>query len=213
MSSGRSSLRNISSDKEFWLILAFNALLVYTYLIGETSASLVVLLYFVQSVFIGIQYFVRLLALAKNKSAEVDGKPRQGRYGEAIFFLLHYGFFHFVYMFFLLKMVIDLPGSVDTKMFIVFIAALLGNTVLSAISDVKQDAAEKSTPAIFFQPYLRIIPMHLLIIYGFNNSSLFEVNKALLLFIILKTGADLLMHIAVNKTYKNKRPNVTGGWI
>ena len=128
-------------------------------------------------------------------------------------FLLHYGFFHLVYFFFIFKMVIDLPGAVDFKMFLLLLLALAGNTVLSTMSDVRQDNAAKESPGIFFQPYLRIFPMHLLIIYGFNTSSIENVNKALLLFIVLKTVADLLMHIVVNKTWKGKRPNATGGWV
>ena len=165
MSGKKSSIGNIISDKEFWLILAFNAILVYTYQIGETSASLVVLLYYVQSVFIGIQYFIRLVAIGKRNAQEKEDKPRQGVYGEAVFFLLHYGFFHLVYFFFIIKMVIDLPGVVDFKMLLLLMLALAGNTVLSTMSDVRQDRAAKESPSIFFQPYLRIFPMHLLIIY------------------------------------------------
>ena len=40
-----------------------------------------------------------------------------------------------------------------------------------------------------FYPYARIIPMHLTIVFGFN------FGGALILFLVLKTFADVIMHI------------------
>lgn len=63
-----------------------------------------------------------------------------------------------------------------------------------------------------FQPYIRIVPMHLLIMLGFNESAE-TISIAFIIFIILKSLADLLTHIVVNQTWKSGRPNVTEGWI
>lgn len=207
-----SSLRNIFSDKEFWLILFFNAAIFYTYLDGTTSASTLVFLYYLQSVFVGIQYFIRLLALGRMGVVSEDGKVTRN-YGTAFFFLFHYGFFHFVYAIFLVSVLVDLPGEVDFEVARVFLLALIGNTILSTISDIKRDREEMPlSMAVMFQPYFRIIPMHLLIIFGFNSEAR-GIEWAFLLFIGLKTIADTLMHVVVNKTWKGKRPNATGGWI
>jgi hypothetical protein len=144
-----------------------------------------------------------MLFLAKRSSAG---------FGLPFFFAFHYGFFHFVYFFFLITMIVDLPGSVDYNVTKYLLYALIANTVFSSISDVRKDAEYPVAPTlVMFQPYLRIVPMHLLIIFGFNSES--DLSWAFLLFIGLKTVADAVLHIMVNKTYLQKRPPATGGWI
>lgn len=107
-----------------------------------------------------------------------------------------------------------MPGSVDVGTVKIFLVALLGNTILSTISDIKRDKLELKVPIIvMFQPYFRVVPMHLFIMLAFATDSLETLTSAFLLFICLKTLADVGMHIVVNKTYRDKRPNATGGWI
>jgi hypothetical protein len=204
-------LKNIFKDKEFWLILAFNLVLIVTYYLGETSASLLVMLYFIQSLFIGLQYFVRLFALGFIYH-KID--PKHNRFALPFFFLFHYGFFHIVYFVFLISIVVKLPGSVDPSSVKLFALALLGNTILSSISDIKKDLVEPKVPiVVMFQPYFRIVPMHLFIMLAFATDSISTLSNAFLLFIILKSIADVSMHIVVNKTYLESRPNASGGWI
>ena len=207
----QSPIKNIFSDQEFWLILLFNLALVVTYYLGETSASLVVMLYYIQSLFIGIQYFIRLLGLGF-LFRKLDGKT--SRYGTAFFFLFHYGMFHLVYFVFLISIVTKLPGEVDFDAVKLFTLVLLGNTILSSISDIKKDRLEPKAPiVVMFQPYFRVVPMHLFIMLAFATESINMLSNAFLLFIILKSAADIGMHVVVNKTYREQRPNATGGWI
>ena len=204
-------LKNILSDQEFWLILLFNLALVVTYYLGETSASLVVMLYYIQSLFIGLQYFVRLLALGFMYH-KIDKK--HNRFALPLFFLFHYGFFHVVYFVFLISIVVKLPGAVDYDAVKLFALALFGNTILSSISDIKKDLVVPKLPImVMFQPYFRIVPMHLFIMLAFAVNSIQSLSNAFLFFIVLKSIADLAMHIVVNKTYREQRPNATGGWI
>lgn len=135
-------------------------------------------------------------------------------YGVAFFFLFHFGFFHLVYFIFLLGMISDFGGFGDTDILKYLIFALFGNTVLSTVvSDLKRDSQEKKSPVgVMFQPYIRIVPMHLLIMLGFNESAE-TISIVFIIFIILKSLADLLTHIVVNQTWKSERPNVTEGWI
>ncbi len=207
----RSHFKNILSDQEFWLILLFNVALLVTYYLGETSASLVVMLYYIQSLFIGLQYFVRLLFLGFMYHKL---NPKHNRFALPIFFLFHYGFFHVVYFVFLISIVVKLPGRVDPSAVKLFTLALLGNTVLSSISDIKKDLQEPKVPiVVMFQPYFRIVPMHLFIMLAFATDAISTLTNAFLFFIILKSIADVAMHIVVNKTYREQRPNATGGWI
>ena len=45
-----------------------------------------------------------------------------------------------------------------------------------------------------FYPYARILPMHLLIVGGFFLADGGAQTAAVVLFLILKTGADTVMH-------------------
>jgi len=65
---------------------------------------------------------------------------------------------------------------------------------------------------IMFQPYFRILPMHIFIIVGFNSEP-DSITSAFLIFIGLKTIADILMHIVVNQTFVRRRPKAIEGWI
>ncbi|MFT5512665.1 MAG: hypothetical protein ACI8SE_001063 [Bacteroidia bacterium] len=181
------------------------------YYLGETPASLIIILYYFQSLFIGLQYFIRLSAIGMMYH-KLD--PKHNRFTVALFFLFHYGFFHLVYFIFLISIVVEMPGSVDPGTVKFFVVALLGYTVLSTISDIKKDlTVPKVSVVVMFQPYFRIVPMHLFIMLAFATDSLETLTKAFLLFIVLKTIADIGMHIAVNKTYRDQRTNATGGWI
>ncbi|MBO6515813.1 MAG: hypothetical protein JJ975_04605 [Bacteroidia bacterium] len=200
-------LGNILSDQELWLVVVFNLAIFVAYLQDATTASTIVVLYYLQSVFIGIQYFIRLIGLGRM------GQAGSGKYGIAFFFLIHYGLFHVVYFVFLLTMMGQVPGKVEFDLMRWLLLALIGNTVLSTISDLKRDKQQPTLAGlVMFQPYLRVVPMHLLIIFGFTGDAA-RMDKAFLLFVGLKTLADVLMHIIVNKTYRSHRPNATGGWI
>jgi len=192
------------------LILAFNVAIFVAYIQDATTASTIILLYFIQSVLIGIQYFIRLLNLGK---LDASNKSAGARASVAMFFLMHYGLFHVGYFVFLYVMLIDIPGVVEVDLMKWIVPVLFANMVLSTVSDIKRDNEEpKIAGFVMFQPYLRVIPMHLLIIFGFN-SELSTFKWAFLLFVVLKTIADVIMHVIVNKTYREQRPNVTGGWI
>ncbi|MCB9261846.1 MAG: hypothetical protein H6607_05675 [Flavobacteriales bacterium] len=209
MQEKNSALRNILSDREFWMLLAFNISILVAYYLDRSTASMVVLVYFLQSVFIGLQYFIRLIAEAR-RTGKSEGKTP--KYGMALFFMFHYGMFHLVYIVFLFKILIDLPGKIDYRWATILFWVFMANGIFSGLSDAKKDAEGTSGGFTFFEPYFRIVPMHLLIIFGFNNSFT-SIDKTFLFFIGLKTLADLLMHIVTNKTFKHKRPNATEGWI
>jgi len=53
---------------------------------------------------------------------------------------------------------------------------------------------------IMFYPYLRIIPMHLTIIFG----SMLNTGGAVFLFMLLKTFADAGMHIVEHHLFRRK---------
>jgi len=174
-----------------------------------------------QSLLIGVQYFARLLSLKNTGVADVKinaSSPRK----MAFFFLLHYGFFHFVYFIFLAAMTFsDTPNiQVDVQYFLFAVSGFAVNTIFSLISQVRQDRVEHpSAGLIFFIPYLLIIPMHLFIILGFGQelSAAGETPFPFLhligsfgIFLILKTISDVLLYVVTNKTWKRERSRVIG---
>jgi hypothetical protein len=206
--------RNIFSDPEFWMILLFNGLFVFLYVIKEVSVGEVIWVYFMQSVLIGAQYFSRMLAMAFRSDTK-------WRFGMPFFFLIHYGGFHFVYLVFLIIITVsnDVNNNWDInfRLLLYSCSALLINMIFSTISDIKSERTEEKTPAtLMFIPYLRVFPMHIFILLGFNVAT----NKqpmnwllnmdAFLVFIVLKTLSDIIFHILVNKTWREKRTRVIG---
>lgn len=129
-----------------------------------------------------------------------------------MFFFVHYGMFHVVYAVFLFTIVMDIPGALDFDIIYAMIGVMVINTIMSTVSDVRRDREDEGNMAfMFFTPYLRVVPMHLFIMLAFNNSIGTQENKmtnALILFVGLKMLSDLIMHIVINKTWKDRRPPV-----
>lgn len=156
--------------------------------------------YWFQSVIIGWYSRKRVLAL---KNFSTDGLTMNGQTVPvepqslrkvARFFTLHYGFFHAGYLAFLLNKgaALDLWDRLG----------VIGVAVSFAISHRKSfeqniEADARGRPnlgALMFLPYLRILPMHLTIIIGHSIGG--NGAATVLLFSALKTGADVLMHLA-----------------
>jgi hypothetical protein len=161
--------------------------------------------YWAQSVIIGWFSRQRILALGHFSTAglEVNNQPVEPTYetqrSTANFFTLHFGFFHFVYMVFLFGLASNLQ-PLDWLGVAVAAVAFAYNHYASYRSNIAADAeGEPNIGTLMFLPYLRIIPMHLTIIFG---GALLQTNAstwAVLLFGVLKTGADVAMHIAEHR--------------
>jgi hypothetical protein len=213
--------KNIFSDPEFWFLIAINGVLAYLYKVGQIAVFTIVWIYYVQSLLIGVQYFVRLLSLKDSNASGGNKNPSSPR-SMAFFFLLHYGFFHFVYFIFLAAMTFsDTPNvQIDGKYFLYAVSGFAVNTIFSLISQVRQDRVEHPSPgSIFFIPYFRIVPMHLFIILGFGQElsasgespfPFLHIIGSFGIFLILKTISDVLLYVVTNKTWKHERPRVIG---
>ncbi len=110
----------------------------------------------------------------------------------AFFFLFHFGFFHFVYAIFLLT---GFSAGANAKIVLITGGIFLVESTLDLISrrSSKQKGEKENIGKIFLVPYLRIIPMHLMILLpGFLGYG------ASVTFLILKTVADIGMYIATS---------------
>jgi hypothetical protein len=161
---------------------------------------LVVLLwpYWVQSVIIGMYSRRRILALRQFSLEDTSGfdagSDEKTRLATARFFTFHYGFFHLGYFVFLWA-----STTVKvTPLQLVFLLAIAVSFALAHRASyqriMESDAAGKpNIGSVMFLPYLRIVPMHAAIIFGLG---MFQgMAWGVLVFGILKTIADLAMHV------------------
>lgn len=104
-------------------------------------------------------------------------------------------FFHFVYFIFLAGYTIlgsrDMTNLInftsDIKYILVSTSIFFVNHAISYFTTIKeyQNAHPRN---LFFLPYIRIIPMHLMLIIGLT------LPLPLIFFLVLKTLADTIMH-------------------
>ncbi len=189
-------MRKILLAPGFWILLSANIYILVYYLQYPDSIHTVIALFWIQSVMIGIFNALDMLTLTNtvDNSFTINDKPgnRQGCAG--LFFLFHYSFFHFVYIFFLVPSIIDLQ-KLDWRFIKVSFWLLLASSVIEFIYSKRRNRVEKvNISYMMFMPYARILPMHLLILLpGFLHIS------APAVFIALKIVADLVMFIMYQK--------------
>jgi hypothetical protein len=180
-------------------LLGANLFALFIAFLQNWSLAELMLIYWAQSVIIGASYVARIRSLDKfstknfkinDKSVEPTASTKRQT---AIFFALHYGFFHLAYLMFILS---EAPGALFDLGFVLCTAAFAFNHVFSYRYHREMDRA--GTPNIgtlMFTPYIRIVPMHMTIVLGGSLAG----TDNLLLFGLLKTAADTLMHVVEHK--------------
>lgn len=204
------------TDRATLGIVASNLLTLVTAWWQDWPLALMLWPYWCQSLVIGWFARKRILALGtfstegfRINDQAVEATPQTQR-RTANFFALHYGFFHLIYFIFLLTMSAmsgEPAASGDgTQVISPSFERIHGSDVLLVLglavsfwfshraSHREHVAADlRRVPNIgtlMFLPYLRIIPMHLTIIFGMALGD----GLGRLLFGALKTVADVLMH-------------------
>ena len=188
----------LPKDQTEWSLLGANlATLVMALWLNWQLIDLMVVYWF-QSVVIGASYVLRMLQLEKfsTENFTMNGRrvrPTTGaKWRVAGFFCVHFGFFHFVYAMFIFEG--DIGGAAPNLSMGLGVACLafLANHAFSYLHF--RDLDRQGTPNIgtlMSTPYLRIVPMHLTIIFG---AAIEVAGLGLLLFLGLKTISDILMH-------------------
>lgn len=151
--------------------------------------------YWIQSVIVGWYARKRIANLpdagAGDAAAgkQTDSEGESGTMSFALFFALHYGFFHLLYAGFLHEMH-PVSGAREA---LVLLACGASFALSQRATYAAQHAADLRRPpavgALMALPYLRVVPMHLAILVGAN----FSGTGALLFFAALKTAADVLL--------------------
>ncbi|MFN3984641.1 MAG: DUF6498-containing protein [Rhodocyclaceae bacterium] len=150
--------------------------------------------YWIQSVVIGWYARTRMLSLRdfSTEGFTSNGKPvpetEAAKRSTANFFTFHYGFFHAGYLVFLLS-----EHAVGTPLQMLVLAAcglpfILSQRETYAAQHAADLRGRPNLGSLMFLPYLRVLPMHLGVIFAgaFDGGT-----SALILFVALKTLGDL----------------------
>ena len=183
-------------------LLMSNGLAIWWAARDHLSLQTVMMIYWAQSVAIGAVNVLRIIALREYSTEDFRmGGPLSPSVGAKLkvagFFALHYGFFHVVYLVFILAAMTR--GRVDVNVpFVLYGAALFAGTDLAALAlHWNSETRGRNIGQVMFAPYLRIVPMHLAIIFGgFVN---YHPGLTLGLFQGLKTVADVFTHLVQHR--------------
>ena len=190
-------------------ILAANGVTVLIALVQDWPLALMLWPFWIQSVIIGWFSRKRILAL---KEFSVEGFKVNGRQAEATpqtqretanFLVLHYGAFHAGYLVFLMAKSPAISGLDWLLIGASGVGFWLGHQRSHRLNVDADTRTKRNIGALMFLPYVRIVPMHLVILSGGTGGSSAVV---MLLFGGLKTAADAFMHVVEHRWLQGRRP-------
>jgi hypothetical protein len=189
-------------DASGWSLIGANLVTIVIALARGWPLLEIMWIYWGQSVIIGFFNFLRIMNLRQfsTEGVLVNGRSvdptTKTKVEGAIFFACHYGFFHAIYCVFLVAGPFSARDADATAMDLPFmaicLATFLANHAFSFAHNFQRDRQRcPNIGTVMLFPYARILPMHITIIIG---SALAGGPVAIALFLMLKTGADLIMH-------------------
>lgn len=208
-------LKEFTQDLSLQVLLVVNLFTIFVAVREGWGLGTLMWVYWFQSVTIGFFNLVRIIRL-ENFSTDgltMNNQPvsptRISKYLAAGFFAFHYGFFHFMYFFFLLAGFSGIAGSSSPVAWnFVFMTSLMFfcNHLFSYAYNKDRDIREVQIGTLMFLPYARILPMHLTIIFA--PLFAFFTTIPLLIFLLLKTAADMITHVLEHSLLR-KNPEIT----
>lgn len=187
-------------------IVISNVLTIVLAVIFKWPIGDLLVVFWVQSVVIGYYSYHRIRGLKEfstagfkinNRSVQPTEKTKRDT---AVFFAIHFGIFHVVYLAFLAS-----DGAFSRFGVIWLLLTSLSFVYSHRQSYLLNRAADQSGKpnigTMMFLPYARVFPMHLMIIGGRLLSEHFNL-LAVLAFGALKLGADVLMHVVEHKALR-----------
>ncbi len=201
-------LGRLRFDLSTLALVGANAVTIVVALAQKWPLSDVMWVYWGQSVTIGFFQFLRILCLRQFSTEGVTMNDRPvdptpaTKVHVAGFFAVHYGLFHAGYVFFLGADWGWPKGNLS--LLAVCLATFSVNHAFSFAHNFKRDRSRRpNIGTVMMFPYARIIPMHIAILTG---GLLAKTGAGLLLFLGLKTAADLIMH-----AIEHAEENLPGG--
>jgi Family of unknown function (DUF6498) len=200
-----------------WSLLSANLITIVLAIIGNWDAATTIFIFWAQSVIIGIFTIASIIG-ADTLAIKADMDARHRERGEdivldprrvkkhqyilAAMFFVHYGIFHLAYYDFIINNGIlgpvDLAGPGIWFSCGIFFANHLYSFLFYR---TRERRGEEYVNDTFIGPYFRIVPMHLIIFIGAIVILILEIVgitstlPVLVIFLLLKTAADLAMHL------------------
>jgi hypothetical protein len=180
------------------LILLISNLVVVFFAISKNSSLFeMMFVYWIQSIIIGIFTLTKIILIKKNNLIKT--------YYHALFFIGHYGAFNLIYLFFFITNAFSSEimklSAINIEYKFIFLTSIIFfiNHLFSFIYNFKEDSKKETNPKdIMISPYLRTIPLHIIVVLGFF---LMNSKIALIVFLILKIFVDLIMHQNEHKKF------------
>jgi len=190
-------------NPSFLFLLAGNIYCIWYYQNNPGAFTTVVWIYWFQSVTIGLFNFIDLLTIKNFDPGEMrlNNQPvtESNKGCTAWFFMVHYGGFHLGYAIFILK---DFGvRSVNTSVLLLGVGAFFLEAIIGFVRQKQLEQTVKfKIGSLFFLPYLRIVPMHLMILlpafFGWKPS---------IIFLGLKMAADILSFFLYHHLYSKDK--------
>lgn len=211
------AIQRAMHDRSSQLILFSNLVVLLSALFFRAPISEVLLVYWAQSVIIGIFAILRMLTYKLE-----NNEPFVKRMFTSFFFTFHYGMFHLVYFIFIMSGLFSIfsdasTGGSSALFILIGVFIFLLTHFFSFVANFDADSKKGySLGELMMAPYARIIPMHITIVLGgfimfgvgfitfpiffiYGEAAYFGAQKIgevliLIFFTALKTIADLAAH-------------------
>lgn len=209
-------------DRSVLSLIVTNLIIIVWAMIEQWDVVILMWVYWVQSIIIGCFWFLRIitqkhlcykhLVTVNNISGRMNIFFRLCGGG---FFLMHYGGFHFGYLYFLESGLFSEQKTLPVEPLVISACLFFANQIITFLPDRRATEHKKIDFSEFMLfPYVRIIPLHMTIIFGgfvlnfLGAKTLVGLRSQiiLLVFLFLKTAADVSMYVKQKKGF-GKVPN------
>jgi hypothetical protein len=204
--------KHFYSDWSLFALLVSNLIVIAWAVLKKWDIGEVLWVYWCQSVIIGFFWFFKLLSLKQFSTKdmvkdEIPVRPtKETKFEIALFFCMHFGIFHYVYLAFLTS------SFASVKIVQILPLAIVFFIYQSFSFFYNRKWVETAKPNIGIMmgfPYARVIPMHFAIFFFgfFIAESPTEKSRLMLLllvfFMLLKTLADVIMHAVERNNFSD----------
>lgn len=196
------------SDPSLWAVVVGNIVSMVMAVFQGWQLGELMWVYWGQSVIIGVMNAIRMFRLKEfsTEGMTMNDRPvpetSSGKVSVVAFFTVHYGLFHIVYAMFLWHQLPLESVPMNVSLLMLFgVGAFACSHGFSLLHNSGQDFRHKkpNLGTMMFYPYLRILPMHLTIIFGGMFAGL-----GLSIFMVLKLFSDAGMHIVEHKLFQKQ---------
>jgi len=184
-------------------LIVTNLVVIYLAITQNWDTREILLTYWLQSVIIGIFQFIKILDLQQFAADGVLIGSRlltnnnQIKRFYALFFLFHYGLFHLVYIIFILTGIRSASPPVSFSALLLPTLIFFVNHLVSFFVNRPTDSnSNRYIGYLMAAPYIRIIPMHLTLIFGF------ALGLPKLFFLLIRAATDLISHYFIHHPLK-----------